>query len=126
MHGYEIMTDLAERSGGMWRPSPGSVYPTLQLLEDEDLVRGDATDGKRVYRLTDAGVAEAARVTALGAPWTEVGEGMGEHHRGLRTAMGQFGTAVLQVESTGTDAQVEAARAVLDDARKAVYRILAE
>jgi len=126
MHGYEVMTELADRSGGMWRPSPGSVYPTLQQLEDEDLVRSDDVDGKRVFRLTDAGSAEAERVTANGAPWAEIDEGFGEHQRGLRESMGQLGAAVIQVESAGTEAQAEGAQAILDDARKQVYRLLAE
>jgi DNA-binding PadR family transcriptional regulator len=126
MHGYEVMTELAERSGGVWRPSPGSVYPTLQQLEDEDLVRSDDVDGKRVFRLTDAGTAEAERLTADGAPWASIDEGIGKHQRGLRGSVGQLAAAVMQVQATGTEAQAEAAQAILDDARKQVYRLLAE
>jgi DNA-binding PadR family transcriptional regulator len=126
MHGYEVMTELAERSGGVWRPSPGSVYPTLQQLEDEDLVRSDDVDGKRVFRLTDAGKAEAERLTADGAPWASIDEGIGKHQRGLRGSVGQLAAAVMQVQATGTEAQAEAAQAILDDARKQVYRLLAE
>ena len=72
-HGYEIIGRLEEKSGGMWRPSPGSVYPTLQLFEDEGLVRSEQRDGKRVYELTDAGRAEAAeRAERFGnAPWED-------------------------------------------------------
>ena len=70
MHGYQIIQELAERTGGVWRPSPGSVYPTLQQLEDEELVREAASDsGKRVYELTDAGREQAASAPA---PWTAV------------------------------------------------------
>ena len=70
MHGYQIIQELAERTGGVWRPSPGSVYPTLQQLEDEELVRETASEsGKRVYELTDAGREQAA---AAPAPWTTV------------------------------------------------------
>src|SRR5215217_8903164 len=58
MHGYDLIKELEERSGGMWRPSPGSIYPTLQLLEEEGLVRGEEQDGKRVYSITDAGKTE--------------------------------------------------------------------
>jgi DNA-binding PadR family transcriptional regulator len=125
MHGYEVMTELAERSGGGWRPSPGSVYPTLQQLEDEDLVRGEEVDGKRVFRLTDAGRAEAERVTADGAPWDSLDD-VGKHGRGLRTSVGQLAAAAMQVQSLGTDEQVAAAQAVLDDARKQIYRLLAD
>jgi DNA-binding PadR family transcriptional regulator len=60
-HGYELIGRLEEKTGGVWRPSPGSVYPTLQLLEDEGLVRSETRDGKRVYELTDAGRAEVER-----------------------------------------------------------------
>ena len=62
-HGYEVMQRLEEKSGGVWRPSPGSVYPTLQLLEDEGLVRSTERDGKRFYELTDVGRADATRRT---------------------------------------------------------------
>ena len=68
MHGYQIIQELAERTGGVWRPSPGSVYPTLQQLEDEDLVRETASEsGKRVYELTDAGREQAAASPRRGA-----------------------------------------------------------
>src|SRR4051795_11741623 len=74
MHGYQIIRELSERSGGVWRPSPGSVYPTLQQLEDEELVRPETGDGgRRVFTLTDAG-REAQSAAAGGpAPWEEVG-----------------------------------------------------
>src|SRR6478735_579446 len=70
-HGYDVMQKLEDKSGGAWRPSPGSVYPTLQLLEDEGLVRSTERDGKRVFEITDTGRAEAAaRIEeAGGAPW---------------------------------------------------------
>src|SRR6266567_4286449 len=55
MHGYQVIHELTDRSGGMWRPSPGSVYPTLQLLEDEGLVRSEEVEGKRIFQLTEAG-----------------------------------------------------------------------
>jgi DNA-binding PadR family transcriptional regulator len=59
MHGYQVIRVLEERSGGHWRPSAGSIYPTLQQLEDEGLVRSEEVDGRRTYRLTDEGHAEA-------------------------------------------------------------------
>ncbi|MFT4245433.1 MAG: PadR family transcriptional regulator [Micrococcaceae bacterium] len=55
MHGYEIITKLEEQSGGMWRPSPGSVYPTLQLLEEQELVTSEKQGKKKVYSVTEAG-----------------------------------------------------------------------
>jgi DNA-binding PadR family transcriptional regulator len=126
MHGYEVMTELGERSGGVWRPSPGSVYPTLQQLEDEDLVRSEEIDQKRVFRLTDAGTAESERVAARGAPWASVSDGLTDEQRALHHAVVQLAAAVWQVAQAGTDEQAQATRALLDDARKAVYRLLAD
>src|SRR5438093_2134098 len=75
MHGYEVIRELEARSGGRWRPSPGSVYPTLQLLEDEGLVKGEERDGRRVFEITDAGRAElAARSKDGGAPWEDTAD----------------------------------------------------
>ena len=124
MHGYQIIQELAERTGGVWRPSPGSVYPTLQQHEDEELVRETASEsGKRVYELTDGGREQAAGAPA---PWTAVA---GENESGLMTLHDlahQVLAATRQVAHAGTAAQVEAAQAVLRDARKALYRLLAE
>ena len=86
MHGYEVMTELAERSGGVWRPSPGSVYPTLQQLEDEDLVRSEEVEHKRIFRLTEAGTAEAEQVAARRAPWSTVTDGLTDEQRTLHQA----------------------------------------
>jgi DNA-binding PadR family transcriptional regulator len=55
MHGYEVMKALEEETSGCYRPSPGSVYPTLQWLEDEGLVSATETSGKKVYAITDSG-----------------------------------------------------------------------
>jgi len=59
MHGYEIISYLEEKSHGVWRPSPGSVYPTLQLLEEKDLVEYTEQAGKKTYQLTNEGKHEA-------------------------------------------------------------------
>ena len=67
MHGYDLIRELEQRSGGAWRPSPGSIYPTLQLLEDEGLVTSEERDGKRVYTITDAGRAELEERRERGA-----------------------------------------------------------
>jgi DNA-binding PadR family transcriptional regulator len=72
MHGYEIISSLEEKSHGMWRPSAGSVYPTLQLLEEQDLVTSELQNGKKVYSLTAAGTTAAETAeTAFKAPWEE-------------------------------------------------------
>jgi DNA-binding PadR family transcriptional regulator len=126
-HGYELISRLDERSGGAWRPSPGSVYPTLQLLEDEGLVRSSERDGKRVYEVTDEGRAEAERRVedAGGPPWERTGRG-GPAFGELRDAMGQLGLAAKQLAMGGTPEQVERATAIVQDARRQLYRLLAE
>jgi DNA-binding PadR family transcriptional regulator len=91
MHGYQVIQELDERSDGMWRPSPGSVYPTLQLLEDEGLITAAEIEGKRVFSLTDAGRTAAAKRTD-GPPWEQMsGAGSGEFGQ-MRNA----GMALLQ------------------------------
>jgi DNA-binding PadR family transcriptional regulator len=72
MHGYEIISQLEEKSHGMWRPSAGSVYPTLQLLEEQDLVTSEEINGKKVYSLSDQGVDEAKKSEVFKAPWEEM------------------------------------------------------
>jgi DNA-binding PadR family transcriptional regulator len=121
-HGYELITRLEQRSGGMWRPSAGSVYPTLQLLEEQARVTGRDDGGKRVFELTDDGrqEAEAARSSQ---PWAEGGPS--DAHRGLRATLGQLGMAARQVVQVGDDTQIEAATAILVDARQRLYRLLA-
>src|SRR4029078_2818186 len=71
MHGYEMIRELEERTGGAWVPSAGSIYPTLQLLEDEGLIAGEEIDGKRRFTLTDAGRTAVAEREGP-APWDEV------------------------------------------------------
>jgi DNA-binding PadR family transcriptional regulator len=126
MHGYQIMQRLEERSGGMWRPSPGSVYPTLQMLEDEGLIKGEEIDGKRVFSLTEAGVTAAAESKERhGAPWERDDEKDASPHYRLRRALFQLGAAVRQVGAEGTAAQVEQTLEILVEARKRVYALLA-
>jgi DNA-binding PadR family transcriptional regulator len=71
MHGYEMMKALQERSGGMYSASAGSVYPTLQMLEDRDFVTISEVEGKKVYTITDAGRAFLAesQQEERGGPW---------------------------------------------------------
>jgi len=125
MHGYQIMQELEERSGGAWQPSPGSIYPTLQQLSDEGLVISEAVDGKNVFSLTEDG-ATAVAANEEPPPWERFGEGGGPAVGNLRRSVHQLGAAARQVAMTGTPVQVEAANAVLADARKAMYRLLAE
>ena len=125
MHGYEMIQELEARTGGVWRPSPGSVYPTLQLLEDEDLIAGEASEGRRRFALTDAGRAEAER-QGQRAPWEQVTAGVAPAAWNLRDAIAQTAQAAWSVGAAGTEAQQARALEVLNDARRRLYSILAE
>ena len=125
-HGYDVMQKLEDKSGGEWRPSPGSVYPTLQLLEDEGLVRSTERDGKRVFEITETGRAEAAaRIEeAGGTPWELAGKGA-RRGRDVMQAIRQLHMAFRQIAEVGTTEQVDRAVAIVTDARKQLYQILA-
>jgi DNA-binding PadR family transcriptional regulator len=125
-NGYQLMQEIEDRSGGMWRPSPGSVYPALAQLEDEGLVRSDEGAGRRAFELTDEGrkYVEEHR-EALGVPWEEAGGEVPPGILELRSLMMQLGMASMQVAQAGDEAQTAEARKVLEDARRALYRILA-
>ena len=125
MHGYEMIQELEARTGGVWRPSPGSVYPTLQLLEDEDLITGEEGEGRRRFTLTDAGRAEADR-QGRQSPWEEVTAGVAPVAWNLRDAMGQIAQAFWSVANAGSEAQQARALEVLKDTRRQLYAILAE
>ena len=126
-NGYAIMQELEQRSGGLWRPSPGSVYPALAQLEDEGLIRSREADGGRVFELTDAGREQVAeRPEDAPAPWDTVGQNVTDETRALWGQVRQLGMAVVQVSQTGSKAQAEKATEVLDDARRSIYRILAD
>jgi len=124
MHGYEMIQELESRTGGVWRPSPGSVYPTLQLLEDENLITGEEVEGRKRFALTEAGRAEAER-HAQRAPWEEATEGIAPAAFGLRNAIFQVGEAAWTVASAGTEAQQAKALEVLNESRRRLYAILA-
>jgi DNA-binding PadR family transcriptional regulator len=126
MHGYQIIRELGERTGGAWNPSPGSVYPTLQQLEDEELVQqqGSGT-GRRVYELTDAG-RDAAAALPSPTPWEQAAAEAHDEHGDLRSLVFQVLGAVRQVAMAGTPAQREKAQEVLRGTRRSLYGILAE
>ena len=126
-HGYDIMSRLQEKSGGMWRPSAGSVYPTLQQLEDEELVTATDSDGKRVYTITADGAAEAERriEEAGGEPWSEEA-GAGVHPGHLFRSIGALTMAAKQIVAAGTPGQLAAAVKITDNARKELYRVLGD
>jgi len=121
MHGYEVIQELEEQSGGRWRPSAGSVYPTLQQLADEGLVTSEEVDGRRTYTLTTDGRAAAAAVPPR-ADWTaESGRGPD-----LRRPALELARAALQVAAVGTPRARREAERVLVDARREMYRLLAD
>lgn len=122
-NGYQLMQEIERRSDGVWRPSPGSVYPALQQLEDEGLVRSDETEGRKLFHLTDAGREEAA---AAGAPWEAASESVGDDTWELFNVARQVGMAIFQIAQVGTAEQLAAAREVLTNARRSLYGILAE
>lgn len=125
MHGYEMIQEIAERSGGAWKPSPGSVYPTLQMLEDEGLIVSESEGGKKLFTLTDEG--RTAAEAGPEAPWEEAGRGVDwEALNEVRQAGAGLMEAFSQVWRTGTKEQREKSLAVVKDARKRLYLILAE
>jgi DNA-binding PadR family transcriptional regulator len=127
-NGYEVMGRLEQRSGGLWRPSPGSVYPTLQMLEDEELIRSSNHEGSRTFELTDQGTAAAESATAEGAgraPW-EQDDGSDARLRSLRHAIGQTHLAAKQVAHAGNPEQMDRAIGIVQRARKELYQLLAE
>jgi DNA-binding PadR family transcriptional regulator len=128
MNGYQIIQQISERSGGLWQPSTGSVYPALAQLEDENLIALQDTDGpRRAYGLTDEGRAYvAAHPDELREPWSAIAGGAASAAVDMRMLVHQLQLAAFQVISAGTDDQVAAARKVLTQTRRALYRILAE
>jgi DNA-binding PadR family transcriptional regulator len=126
-NGYQIIQEIGERSDGVWRPSPGSVYPALQQLEDEGLVQAETPEGgRRRYTLTAEGQAYVtAHADEVGAPWDVVARSVGDDAMELRALIGQVAMAAVQVTQVGSDAQVAQAHQILTDARRSLYRILA-
>jgi DNA-binding PadR family transcriptional regulator len=125
-NGYGLMQEIEERSAGAWRPSPGSVYPTLQQLEDEGLVAATEIDGQRAFDLTEAGRKIVAdRPDDAPTPWDAVTADAGEGARELMSLVRDVANAAAQVLRAGDEQQVKQAREVLSDANRALYRILA-
>ena len=126
MHGYQIISEIAERSGGAWKPSAGSVYPTLQLLADEGLISAEEADGRKTYSLTEAGRAEAEASIDRPAPWQTPSARDSGTVGPLPKAGIELAQAAAQVGRTGTPEQVKQAVEVLEDARRRLYSILAQ
>ena len=127
MHGYELIQRIQDKSPGLWVPSPGSIYPALQQLEDEGLVAFERVDGRKTATLTDTGKAYVEEHRSeLGSPWDDVSGGVSGEARELHQLIGALMGAVHTVSHVGTRAQVSQASEVLVQARKSLYRILAE
>jgi DNA-binding PadR family transcriptional regulator len=126
-NGYQIMQDIEERSGGAWRPSPGSVYPVLQQLEDEGLVRTTEVDGRKHYELTDAGrgfVAERADDAI--PPWEQMSGSVSDEMKQMGSLIRDVALASSQVLRAGSSSQIAEASKILTETRRSLYRILAE
>ena len=125
MHGYQLMQEIAERSEGIWRPSPGTVYPVLAQLEDEGLVEVTRNLGRKLATLTDEGRAYVLEhAEELGDPFAALKEGSGPRID-LREPMAELLSAVRQIARSGSAGQQDAARTVLKEARRSLYLILA-
>lgn len=125
MHGYQLIHEIERRSDGTWKPSAGSVYPTLQLLNDEGLVVAEEANGKKTYALTESGRAAAAEAADGSLPWESASTTEAPRVTVLPKAAANLAQAVMQVGRSGTQAQIDEAVALLDDTRRAVYAILA-
>jgi DNA-binding PadR family transcriptional regulator len=126
-NGYALMHEIEDRSEGVWRPSPGSIYPVLAQLEDEGLVQATKEGSGRVFELTDAGreYVESQR-DELGEPWKAVSGGFPKEAVELRDLVMQLGAAAMQVVQAGTAEQRKKAVELLTEARRGLYRTLAE
>ncbi|QYF74478.1 PadR family transcriptional regulator [Cryobacterium sp. PAMC25264] len=125
MHGYQIIHEIEERSGGTWKPSAGSVYPTLQLLADEGLISAEESNGRKTYSLTDAGREEVAG-SAGSTPWAPEGATEDAKFTALPKAGIELAQAAAQVGRTGSPEQIKQAVAAIDEARRRIYSILAQ
>jgi DNA-binding PadR family transcriptional regulator len=123
-NGYQLIQEIERRTDGLWKPSPGSVYPSLQQLEDEGLVRAQEQDSRRTYTLTDEGRAYVdGNRDELGDPFAEVTGGVDEGMMDMRQTMMGFAAAVMQVAAAG---HADKARDIVAEARRKLYKILAE
>jgi len=125
MHGYQLMQAIADRSSGRWTPSPGAIYPALNLLEDEGLVTVAAESGRKVATLTDAG---RRLVADNRETWADPYSGFASSRPGpdLRSLLEQLHGATRQVGRAGTTEQVAAAAEILSTARRQMYLLLAD
>jgi DNA-binding PadR family transcriptional regulator len=124
LNGYQLMQAIEERSGGRWRPSPGSIYPTLAQLEDQGLIKATERDGAKLFEVTEAGHRHLATRHEDVPPWIDESEpaAFGD----LRAQLKQLHVAAIQVVHAGSGEQVAAAADAIAKAKRELYRILAD
>ncbi|WP_155126339.1 PadR family transcriptional regulator [[Actinomadura] parvosata] len=126
-NGYQIIQEIAERSEGGWKPSPGAVYPALQQLTDEGLVISEENEGRKTFRLTEEGRNYIeAHADEVRAPWDEMRPDIDDNTADLWHIARQSAFAMMQVLQTGNDAQIREARKTLVETRRKLYQILAD
>ena len=125
-NGYQLIQAIEERSEGLWRPSPGSVYPTLAQLEDEGLIRGIDRDGTKLFEITDQGRDRLSQSSVDPAPWEENEDPDAPDLHRIASAVIQIGKAAWQVAQEGDERQIERAYETLAETRRSLYRILAQ
>ncbi|HEY0319179.1 MAG TPA: PadR family transcriptional regulator [Solirubrobacterales bacterium] len=126
MHGYEMIREIEERTQGAWVPSAGSIYPTLQMLEDEGLIRGEEIEGKRRFTLTEAGAAEQKEKAGEVTPWDAVRADAAPEQIDLGDSLRKLNHAIGQVFHAADHEQQKRVRELLDETRRKIYAILAE
>ena len=125
-NGYQIMSEIEERSGGAWRPSPGAVYPALQQLADEGLVEAEESGGRRTFSLTDAGRRHIEENPEMArAAWESMGGDEPGEVPGLFIQAAQLGGSIVQMAHAGTPEQIQATEQLLEQTRSRIYQILA-
>ena len=125
-NGYQIMSEIEERSGGAWRPSPGAVYPALQLLADEGLIAGEESGGRRTFSLTEAGRRHIEDDPEAARPaWEAMAQDEPGEMPGLFAQAARLGGSIVQLAHAGTPEQIRAAERLLEQTRRRMYQILA-
>ena len=126
-NGYQLIQEIAERSDGEWRPSPGAVYPALQQLTDEGLIEAEEHDGRRTFRLSETGRTYVnEHPDEVHAPWEAMTSDVRDDVRELFGTAARTGSAVMQIVHTGSEEQVAQAKQILSETRRKLYQLLAE
>ncbi|HEX4811657.1 MAG TPA: PadR family transcriptional regulator [Nonomuraea sp.] len=126
-NGYQIIQEIAERSEGGWKPSPGAVYPALQQLTDEGLVISEESEGRKTFRLTEEGRNYVeGHADEVRAPWDDMRPDIDDNAADLWQIARQSAFAMMQILQTGNDAQIREARKSLVETRRRLYQILAD